>query len=108
MKQSEAEREARTLEDGWVIMNHPDLEDSFTKTTAEAFEEVWEEKGWVNARLINPETKETYSEEQRVALANAEALARAQEKPEEADAAGDAATVAEQAEPATPSKQKEK
>lgn len=88
MKLKEAEAEERKLEDGWMIMDHPELQDSFTKVPKAAFDEVWSEQGWRNSHLVNPETGETYSEEERVAQANADAEARAQEKPSEADAAG--------------------
>lgn len=88
MKLKEAEAEERNLEDGWVIMVHEGLEDSYSKVPLSAFNEVWEEQGWEVAHLVNPETGETYSEEERSALANADAEKRAQEKQAEGEAAG--------------------
>lgn len=50
MNQTDAEREeVAGLPDGWVFVYHPDLEDSYQKVTAEAYEEVWAEKGWQKA-----------------------------------------------------------
>jgi len=88
MKLKEAEVAERNLDEGWVIMSHPDLEDSYSAVPLPAFEEVWEDKGWTISPLHNPDTGETYSEEERVAQANAAAEARAQEKPADAKAAG--------------------
>lgn len=96
MKLDEAEREAAALDPAWTVMVHPDLEDSFTLTTREALTEVWEEKGWEEARLLDPDSGQTLSSLEREAQANAEAEARAQEKPSKAKAAG---APAEQADP---------
>lgn len=41
--------EEEFLQEGWVFMVHPSLENSKTKATVEAFEEVWEPCGWVLA-----------------------------------------------------------
>jgi hypothetical protein len=51
MKRKEAELEARSIggQEGWVIMCHPDLEDSFQKVRIDAFDEVWSDAGWVKA-----------------------------------------------------------
>lgn len=88
MKLAEAETQERYLEDGWMVMVHPDLEDSYSYVPVAAFDEVWQEQGWQKANLINPETGERVSEEDRVAQANAEAEKRAQEKPAKAEATG--------------------
>jgi hypothetical protein len=44
MKKEEAA--VQPLQEGWVIMSHPNLEDSYTAVTQEAFDAVWKEKGW--------------------------------------------------------------
>jgi hypothetical protein len=44
MKKEEAEKES--VQPGWVMMHHPDLEDSYTAVTQDAFDEVWKDKGW--------------------------------------------------------------
>lgn len=37
------------LPDGWLYMEHPELENSVAAVTTEAFEEVWSPGGWVVA-----------------------------------------------------------
>lgn len=86
MNLKEAEAAERRLPEGWVIAVHPDLENSYTEVTTDALEEVMVDQGWEQAHLINPDTGETYSEEERVALANADAERRAAEQAESADA----------------------
>ena len=32
---------------GWVVMRHPEIPGEYAEATEEAFNVVWEEKGWV-------------------------------------------------------------
>jgi hypothetical protein len=41
------------LQDGWLYMEHPGLENSVAAVTTEAFEEVWSPGGWVIAAEEN-------------------------------------------------------
>lgn len=103
MELKEAEAEARSLEDGWVIAEHPEVE-GYIKVTMDSLVEVLSEQGWVGSQLINPDTGETFSEEARVALANAEAERLAAEQaahPEGAQADGGTPADAEAAGGAT-------
>jgi hypothetical protein len=52
MQKREAELEARDLNqpgNEWLIMVHPNLEDSYQKVTIAAYEEVWRKVGWQKA-----------------------------------------------------------
>lgn len=53
MEIKEAEVAERTLDDGWVIMVHPDLESSYSEVTVAAWEEVWKDLGWQKVVLLD-------------------------------------------------------
>jgi len=47
----EAEARLQFPDEDFVVMVHPDLEDSFTVVSVEALETVWAEKGWQAANF---------------------------------------------------------
>lgn len=49
MDKKTAELEAVNLQDEWIVMVHPGLEDSYQKVPVASFEEVWAELGWQRA-----------------------------------------------------------
>ena len=47
VRDEEVAGDSSTYYEETVVMQHPDLEDSKTTTTKDAYDEVWAEKGWV-------------------------------------------------------------
>ena len=86
MDLKEAEVAERTLDDGWVIMVHPDLESSYQAVTVAAFEEVHKDQGWEKVTLLD---EDGYS------VATKKAEAKADKAAAEAEAAKAAEAEAE-------------
>lgn len=53
MEKQEAEREAMNLRDGWIIMEHPNLEKSYSAVPVNSFEETWKDLGWQKSDLLD-------------------------------------------------------
>lgn len=59
-----AKREEVSVEgEGWVVMHHPDIPDSYSSQTAAAFEEVYKAKGFVLADEPKPAAAKTSQKE---------------------------------------------